>query len=158
MVNAPDKKAAGVTVGVLSSADSSPYGTFNILGGSSVGVTKGAWVMAPGDIIIGTVAEVSGDTALVHAFLAPGVTTSGFVASSTAVTVTGRGAGNGIILVPRDTPVSIGDLVYYADHHSIVGVVGSVQSSPSDAEKTLYVRVPLNLYGLHFVTVIPSSL
>jgi cell shape-determining protein MreC len=156
LLNVPQANASHVTLGVLSSADSSPYGTIVLLGGSADHITQGAWVMAPGDVIIGTVSGVNARTSLVDIFLSPGASTPAFLASSTAITVTGRGAGNGIALVPRDTPASIGDVIYYRDHHSIVGIIGSIASSPSDAQKTLYLRVPFNMYGLHFVTVIPS--
>lgn len=158
LVNAPVKEKGGITVSILSNADASPYGTWIVAGGSSMGIQKGAWVMGPGGVIIGRVSDAGLSTSLVSAFLAPGVQTRGFIGESTEVTMAGRGGGNGTVLVPRDTPVAIGELVYYIDHHSILGVVGSIESTPAGAEKTLYVRTPLNLFGLHFVTIVPSPL
>lgn len=158
LVNAPKRQEGGVTVPVLSRPDVSPYGTLVLGAGSDAGIKKGARVFAEGGIILGVVADVSVRTSLVNLFLSPGHQTPGQVGATTLGTVIGRGMGNGLMYVPRDTEVTVGDPVYYSDLASIIGVVGSIESSPADAEKTVYLRVPFNLFGLRFVTVLPPSL
>lgn len=146
---------ATVSAPVLSQTDSSLYGTFLLGAGSAQGVLRGAQVQVAGHIILGVVSDVSQNTALVRSLLAPGASTSGFVGSSTSITVMGQGGGSGIARVPRDTEVVVGDPVYYTDLQSIMGIVGAVESSPENAEKTVHLRVPQNTLGIRYVTILP---
>lgn len=155
LADVPEGEAEGLAVPVVSGADSSLYGTFLIGAGSKEGVIRGARVFAPGRVLLGIVSDVSEGTALVQSLLAGGVKTEGLIASSTSIIVSGRGSGNGIARVPRDTPVAVGDPVYYRDVRAIIGVVGAIESVPSSAEKQVYLRVPQNLNSLRFVTILP---
>ena len=141
------------TFAVLSYEDASPYGTFVIDGGSSEGVHAGAAVYAEGGVLVGTVSQAGTHTAQVRTLLAPGREVQARVGSSTSATLYGRGGGNGTMRIPRDIEVSEGDLVYYQGGRSVLGVVGAVASSPADAEKTLFVHLPFNLYGTRFVSL-----
>ncbi|HET8581024.1 MAG TPA: rod shape-determining protein MreC [Candidatus Paceibacterota bacterium] len=158
LADATASSSGRITVPVLSNESASPYGTFVIGGGTSDGVFKGAFVEAPGDVLLGVVSDAQAHTALVDIFLSPGRQTTGLVGTSTTASVTGRGGGNGVMRIPRDTPLSVGDPVYYGAKQAIIGTVGDIESDPSDAEKTVYLRVPLNLSSLPFVSVVPSGL
>lgn len=159
--NASLKEISGLTEGinssksfeVLSYVDASPYGTFIINGGSAEGVVAGSLVLAEGGVLIGTIDRVGTHSSQVYGILAPGREIVGRIGNTTAVTIYGRGSGNGVLQIPRDTFVEEGDLIYYEAGNLIVGEVGVISSSSADAEKTLFIRVPLNLYGVRFVTV-----
>lgn len=141
------------TFSVLSYEDASPYGTFIIDGGADKGVLAGSLVYAEGGALVGTVERVAAHTAQVYAILAPGREIAARVGSSTQTTLYGRGGGNGAALVPRDVEVSEGDFVYYQATGAVIGEVGAIQSSSADAEKTLFIRTPLNLYGVRHVLI-----
>jgi hypothetical protein len=67
----------------------------------------------------------------------------------------GIGGGNFKIFLPRDVPVEIGELIVVpALHSDILGVVGMVRSSPSDALKEILFKTPLNVQELKWVYVI----
>lgn len=141
---------------VISYVDASPYGTFVIGAGSAKGVIAGSLVLANGSVLVGTIESVGTHTSQVRSVFAPNRVIEGRVGDTTSVEITGRGGGNGTMMVPRDTEVSEGDLVYYAAGSSVVGEVGAIDASSADAEKTLFVRTPLNLYGVRFVSVVSS--
>lgn len=73
-----------------------------------------------------------------------------------AVTLEGRGGGNFRIKLPREVESLVGDRVVSADiGYSLVGVVESVESQPTDAFKEVLVSSPTNIFDIRFVKVLP---
>lgn len=146
---------AGMTVPVLSSFSSSPYGTFRIGGGAAIGLEEGNIVMTPGGFVLGSITSVSPRSATVEAFFAPGKEIEMQVAGIPFL-AGGRGGGNARGEVPRDAIVSIGNVVTLpAFGGRPSGVIGKLESASSSAYTTLYIRVPRNLDSMSYVHILP---
>lgn len=146
---------AGVTVPVLSSFSSSPYGTFRIGGGVAEGLQEGNVVLTPGGFVLGSITSVSQRSATVEAFFAPGKELEMRVAGVPFV-AKGRGGGNARGEVPRDAKLSVGNVVTipaFGDRPT--GVIGKIESASSSAYASLFIRLPRNLDSLTHVYVLP---
>jgi cell shape-determining protein MreC len=145
----------GVTAPVLSSFESSPYGTFRIGGGAAAGIEEGSIVLTSGGFVLGSVTFVSPRTATVEAFFAPGKELEMQV-NSIPFMVDGRGGGNARGEIPRDAKVAENDVVIIpAFGGRTAGIVGKIESASSSAYTTLYIRIPRNLDSLRYVHVLP---
>lgn len=148
---------AGVLESVRSSIGAFPYGTFLISRTHSPSVVVGAYVATAQSIILGTIARVDADIATVELFSAPARETHALIGvgdSQTAVVLTGIGMGNMRTSIARDVPVQVGDVVRLASFpEGIIGVVGSIDTKPSDAFQLVHVFVPLRLDQVEYVTV-----
>lgn len=145
----------GITVPVLSSFSSSPYGTFRIGGGAAVGLEEGSIVLTPGGFVLGSITFVSPRTATVEAFFAADKEIEMLVNDVPFVSK-GRGGGNARGEIPRDAIVKIDDVVSVpAFGGRPVGIVGKLESASSSAYTTLYIRTPANLDSLRYVHVLP---
>jgi cell shape-determining protein MreC len=145
----------GVTAPVLSSFESSPYGTFRIGGGAAAGIEEGSIVLTNGGFVLGSVTFVSPRTATVEAFFAPGKELEMQV-NGIPFTADGRGGGNARGEIPRDAKVALNDVVIIpAFGGRTAGIVGKIESASSSAYTTLYIRIPRNLDSLRYVYVLP---
>ena len=148
----------GTLARVLSRGGSVPYGTVLLALEAATTPEVGAPVFGAHEVVIGHVARASDTTALVRLIAAPGEETPVFIGvddTLTPATLTGVGSGNMVADVPRDAAVAVGDPVMLADGaRALVGVVGSIETKPADARKTVRVRTPLNLATLRFVRVV----
>ncbi len=145
----------GVTVPVVSSVRSSPYGTFVVGAGRDAGITAGSLVLSEGGFVVGRVSEVQKNSSLVSEILAGGaridVMISGAVASAS-----GRGGGNARVGMPRAISISVGEPVTAPELRGrAVGLVGSVESDSASAEQTVYFSLPVNLASLRYVYIVP---
>jgi cell shape-determining protein MreC len=146
----------GQTARVLSPFSVSPFGTVVVSLGVENGVKEGDYVVAPGEIAIGYVADAQERTSLVHLFFGPDVEVSAVVGTLAAAVVHGRGSNTGVIELPRGVPVAEGDPVHLAGAPFLIGVVGKVEVYPSGAVQTLYVRAPVVFDSLRFVRIVPA--
>lgn len=145
----------GITVPVLSSFESSPYGTFRIGGGAAAGIEEGSIVLTPGGFVLGAVTFVSPRTATVEAFFAPGKELQMQV-NGIPFMADGRGGGNARGEIPRDADVALNDAVIVpAFGGRTAGIVGKIESASSSAYTTLFIRIPRNLDSLRYVHVLP---
>ena len=145
----------GVTVPVLSSFESSPYGTFRIGGGTMSGITEGSIVLTPGGFVLGVVTYATARTATVEAFFAPGKSIE-MNAKGVPFLAEGHGGGNARAEVPRDTKLSVGDAVLVPAFESRpAGIIGEIRSASSSASASIYIRLPLNLDSIRYVYVLP---
>lgn len=145
----------GMSVPVLSSFDSSPYGTFRIGGGAAAGIEEGSIVLTPGGYVLGAVTFVSPRTATVEAFFSPG-TEIQMQVNGIPFMADGRGGGNARGEIPRDAQVALNDAVIIpAFGGRTAGIVGRIESASSSAYTTLFIRLPRNLDSLRYVHVLP---
>src|SRR3989344_9312506 len=88
-----------------------------------------------GNIALGRVAEVAGRFAKVELYSSSGKETSGILLpSEVPVTLSGRGGGNFVVNLPRDTSVSVGDSVIFSeDGNFVLAQVGSVDELEKEA-------------------------
>jgi cell shape-determining protein MreC len=149
--------APGISVPIISSFRTSPYGTFLIGAGSADGIEKDALVQSSDGYVIGKVSDVSSHTALVDQLFAPRRSVETLI-SAIPVTLTGVGGGNAIGRAPRGAKISEGDIVSAPSMGGKpIGVVGTVTSDAADAFSAVEVRAPANLTTLRFVYVITSK-
>lgn len=151
-----EERSDGKAARVLSRPGLSPYSTFVIGAGSEDGIQTSDHVFVAPGLIIGDILEVGERTSLVGLFSAPGKKTSVKIGENTIVEYMGRGAGNGIIEVPRGIPVQKGDSVFLANSRFLLGVVGEIEAAPEDALQRILVAPPANLPALEFVFVAPK--
>lgn len=151
------KQQRGVAAPIVSSSNSSPYGTFLIGAGTLEGVAEGSIVLAGSEkgFVIGSVAEAGEHISLVREVFAPGALVEG-LAGGAVLSLEGRGGGNARTEVPSALALSSGEPVTStAFAGRVIGIVGSVSSDPGSALARVFVRVPVSLSELQFVYVVP---
>jgi cell shape-determining protein MreC len=139
---------------VISNPSSSPFGTININAGSSQGVVKGDIVLTSDGFVLGTVAEVSNQSALVDLILAPRRIVSATI-NGIPFALSGRGGSNGSGIIPRGSVVHTGDIVTVPEFEGrTVGVVDSVRADSTSADSMVYIAAPFNLSAAMLVVVV----
>lgn len=132
-----------------------PYGTFSIV--ATKPLTLGRGVFGPGHVLLGTITKTDGVRADVTLLSAPQRVSEVRVITSEEVyelDVQGLGLGNFEGKVPRDTTISVGDVVVSVAHEGVViGQVRAVEIAPTDAIATIRIHVPLRLSTLSYVEV-----
>lgn len=147
----------GITVPVLSSFRSSPYGTFLIGGGSVEDVKLNDLVLTEDGFVVGNITNVNTHTALVSEVLGSGKTVDGLVAGS-ASSFTGTGGGNARAQIGRGVALAVGDVVTSPTAGARpIGIVGHIESGPASAYSTVYIRLPANIESLRYVFVLTPS-
>lgn len=143
---------------VLSRPPFMMYDTLIIDLGLGSTIEVGDRVYAKGDIAIGEVAAVYPQTSLVTLFSTPGRELQVRVATTT-LTAKGRGLGNYLLEVPREYAMATGTEVMLPSLlPSLLGVVDTIEAHPADPVQYVYVRAPLSLNDLYFVTLVKRSL
>ncbi len=121
-------------------------------------IEVGDRVYAKGDIVIGEVSAVYPQTSLVTLFSSPEKELQVRVATTT-LTARGRGLGNYVIEVPREYGIATGTEVMLPSLlPSLLGLVDTVEAHPADPVQYVYVRAPLSLNDIYFVTVVKRAL
>jgi cell shape-determining protein MreC len=145
----------GITAPVASSFIASPYGTFLIGAGSAEGVTRGALALSDAGVVVGTVSDVSAHAATVVETFAPEHSVDALL-DGAPITVKGSGGGNGSAQVPNGVTVNPGDAVTAPEYAGrVIGIVGHVDSNPSNAAMQVSIGSPATLSSLQYVYVIP---
>lgn len=143
----------GITAPVISSLQTSPYGTFLIGAGTVDGVEKGNLIIDSGGFVIGRISDVGATTALVTELFAPGSSIDALIDGSPVI-AEGRGGGNASAKVPHGVQVAEGDPVTAPSLSGrSIGVVGSVQAETTGAYSDIYIGLPVNLLSLQYVYV-----
>jgi cell shape-determining protein MreC len=142
----------GRAASIVSSFSASAYGTFTIDAGMEDGIARGATVYTGDGFAIGVVAEAGPQTSLVNQLFAPNATLESVV-HDTRVVLEGHGGGNARAHAPRESTISIGDVVSAPSVNAPVGVVEHVIAESTGANQEIYVRIPANLETLSLVYV-----
>lgn len=137
---------------IVSSLSASAYGTFTIDAGIEEGVSRSAIIFSPDGYAIGVVSEVGSHTSVVTELFAPDTTLEAVV-GDTRIVLEGQGGGNARARAPRESTVSVGDVVHSPSVDAPVGIVEHIESSATSADKELFVRIPANLQTLILVYV-----
>jgi cell shape-determining protein MreC len=134
------------------------YDTLIIDLGLGSAIEVGDRVYVKGDIAIGEVTAVYPQTSLVTLFSSPDRELQVRVGTTT-LTAKGRGLGNYLLEVPRTYIIATGtEVVLPALLPSLLGVVDTVEAHPADPVQYVYVRAPLSLGDIYFVTIVKRSL
>lgn len=140
---------------VLAKPNHSPYDTLLVDVGESDQVRIGDEVFAGGTILIGRVSDVYGTQSKVKLFSTSGEETSvRFSGSGVDFILRGRGGGAFEILVPKDFPVEVGENVFVPGlSATVVAEVVKVADDSHNASKTVYLRVPVNIFELNWIQI-----
>lgn len=124
--------------------------------GSMNGVIEGARVYAVGNILIGRVAQVLDETSKVVLYSSPEEKTDVIIgASKVSGVAVGRGGGQYEVSLPRDTVISIGDVVSAPSiDHEIVGIVSAIIKDPAEAFQKVIFIPPINISESRWVFVV----
>lgn len=123
--------------------------------GARSGIDLGALVYA-GDVVLGSVTQVSENTSEVTPFFVPGVSTQVIhTPSGMSLSVDGRGQGVYYTEVPRDFEIEEGDLIQWqgTSAHAIIGYVKSVIFDDRDALQQAFIALPMNPKTIQWVEV-----
>ncbi len=143
---------------ILSRPPFMAYDTLIIDLGLGSTIEVGDRVYVKGDIAIGEVSAVYPQTSLVTLFSSPGKELQVRVATTT-LTAKGRGLGNYLLEVPREYAMATGTEVMLPSLlPSLLGIVDSVEAHPADPVQYVYVRAPVSLSDIYYVTLIKRRL
>ncbi len=140
---------------VLSKPPRSPYDTFVIDIGSEEGVIKGSKVYLSDNVIVGLVTSLTPTTSLVELFSAGDQKQEAILSRTGAsFTLNGKGGANFEIEVPKDTDIMWGDVFLYPGlASSVIGSVYYIDSNSQSSFKTIYLRIPGNVFQTKTVFV-----
>jgi cell shape-determining protein MreC len=140
---------------VLKKPPFSAYDSYILDAGVDLGVAKGNPVYAIGDIPIGTIEDVIGNTSRVKLYSTNGEKFNILIGPShIEATAEGRGGGYFEASLPRDTKIKIGDQVEIPSlGDSFVGTVDGIASEPSEPFAKILFHQPLNLYEARWILI-----
>ncbi len=140
---------------ILSKPPISPYDTLVIDTGSTEGVSLGDKVFSAENIIVGIVTNVTPHTSLVRLFSSGGEKQESILSrTGTSFVLVGNGGANLFVEVPKDTDVLWGDVfVYPGISASTIGTVYYIDTNSQSSFKTVYIRVPGNVFTTKWVFV-----
>ncbi len=145
----------GILAHVMTLPNRSFYDTVLIDAGSAEGIKVGSVAYAFNSVALGTISDVTTNTATIALYSAAGRQTSGTaVDSGVAVTLIGRGGGEYEVQLPRDVPFSVGAVVSLQSVNvASMAIVEKIITDPRDPFQRLLAKVPVNLQALKFVVV-----
>lgn len=140
---------------VLKKTPLSPYDEVILDVGRDLGVSSSSWVYAPGNILIGKIADVMSHESRAVLFSSPGQSFDALLGPHHfSIRLEGRGASQYIAEVPRDFDVSEGDSVIAPSIDNIVlGRVIAISSDSAEPFKQVYIASPVDVFALRFVLV-----
>ena len=144
-----------VLASILSKPPVSPFDTFVIDIGSSLGIKEGNKVYLGGNIIVGKVKSVTGGTSIVELFSNSSVKQESTLSRTGATFVLqGHGGANFILEVPKEADILWGDVFTYPDiNSSIIGTVYYIDTNSQSSFKTIYLRIPGNVFSARYLFV-----
>ncbi len=145
----------GILARVTVPPNRSIYDTIIIDAGSDEGITVGQDVFAFGSVALGTISDVSENSATVSLFSASGRQTAGTTSGSDiAVTLIGRGAGEYEVRMPRDIVFEQGGVISMQSLgvHTIA-TIQKIVTDPRDPFQRLLAKAPVNLQTMKWVIV-----
>lgn len=145
-----------VVAGILVKPNHTLYDTMIIDVGARDGVEKGDLVLGYGSVVLGKIGDVRQTTSHVELFTENEELTL-FVHLNTSIFVEALGHGNGMVIftVPRDVPMTIGDVLAFPGRTGLLfGTVEEIQFEATDPVQTIIGRSAVNIHELRFVEVI----
>lgn len=137
----------------------SPYGTLLLDKGEADGVHVGDIATVYSDIALGVIDRAYAGSSVVKLFSSPGEETDALLGEGNVpVRAEGMGGGNFKARVPKGVVVKEGDsVVSPVLEVPLLGIVGSVESAPSDSFQSVLFQVPINIYELKWVEILLES-
>ncbi|MBI5005324.1 MAG: rod shape-determining protein MreC [Candidatus Lloydbacteria bacterium] len=144
-----------ILANILAGPSRSPYDTFILDAGLREDVAVGDMISVFETVALGTITEVSSQTAKATLFSAPGEKTAVRLAGGhTPVDIVGQGGGMFLFTLPRDIPVMRGDMLALPGiHQKIVGIVTNIDTPSNNPFQTVTAVVPINIFELERVFI-----
>jgi len=119
----------------------------------------GDLVVANGMVLVGRLAEIRGTYSKARLISAEADLPVVIGGKNIPAVAVGSGAGNFMIILPKDTPVLIGDRVtapLLNDY--LIGSVGHIEKLASRPTQTILVRTPINLFQLKWLEIYDAKI
>jgi len=119
-------------------------------------LTEQSWVYA-GGLVIGSLTKIEGTKGKVTLLSTNGNLVNALVGSSSiSSALTGKGGGSFSMEVPLESDVQEGDQATLPTAGgAIAAIVSTVEQDESAQEKRIRLRIPVNIYSLSFVELLP---
>ncbi len=149
-------KGPTVLAAVLVKPPITPYDELIVDVGTNLGAKVGDKVMAQGNVYLGEVSAVYGQTAKVNLYSTPGRKLAvALGADSIRVEAVGMGGGNFSIFLPREVEVKEGDVIVIpAITPNVFGIVEKVNFRDKDSFQTILFKSPVNISEVNLVEII----
>jgi cell shape-determining protein MreC len=146
-----------VLAAILAKPNQSIYDTLIIDAGIAQGIKEGDAVFAFGNMPIGRVALVFGNTSKVILFSNSGEKTQA-AANNVFIEIVGRGGGNFEVDLPKDFNMQAGDqIVMPGINPYVLAIAEKIISDPRDPLTKVLLSSPVNIEELKFVEVLPQK-
>ena len=141
---------------ILSRPGNSPFDTLFIAAGKNKGVKKGDLVFAHELVVLGSVDEVFPTSSRVVLYSRAGTAASAFLSDAeTTVLLEGVGAQNFTVSLPESITAVAGNTVSLPlPYSNVVAEVIEVSTNQNEPIKTVYLRSPVNIFSLEWVTLV----
>ncbi|MGM0628875.1 MAG: rod shape-determining protein MreC [Patescibacteria group bacterium] len=148
-----------VLASVLAGPPRVPYDVLIINGGKDMGFSSGDKVLFGEVVLLGEIDEVYGSTSRVTLYSSPGMESDVHLDDGEGtVTAYGRGGGKFNLELSRNSEVNKGAyLLKTGDRLFLLGEVVDVTLPETGAVKLAIARVPVNIFSLRKVFVLPSD-
>ena len=111
-------------------------------------------VYAPGDVIIGEVAEVLPNSSKVLLYSSPGHEIGAFIKNVGPIKLTGTGNGNFVGELPKNQSIPQGTVITVEEEGGIIARVGTTTVPDGSATQKVYARTPANIQALTWVYIV----
>lgn len=131
----------------------SPFGTFIV----DTPVDQGKQVVAGDAVLLGESVERLEDSSIVRLYSGSDNVLDVVLASGVFAEAQGRGSGNFVLEVPKETEVAVGEYIKTTTESDyVLGVVEEIEDNETSTFKRVLFRAPLNLHSIEWVEVIES--
>lgn len=126
--------------------------------GANAGIHQGDLVIVGDSVLLGTIAHVYDDTAVIDLYSRNGyIHDNGFIIKTLGVNVKGNGNGNGnfIFQVPIGVQVIDNDVVTLPEYpDKVIAIIKTIDTDPRSPFQKALARTPVNINELKFVQVV----
>lgn len=142
---------------ILAKPNRSLYDTLVLDVGERNGVRAGDTV-AVGDFILGAIHEVYPDYSKATLFSSSGEIKNVRIGTGVHAEAIGRGGGNFLIKLPKETEVKIGDSVTVPDiNPKLFGIVEDIEVTETSSFQFILFKLPVNINSLNWVEIIKQQ-
>ena len=153
--NRESKQESEKVANVIGRPPQSPYDTIIIDLGSGA-VNAGDLVLSYG-VPIGTIKETYFNTSNVELLSQPERVTVGFVGATTTAEFIGQGGGVLKTLIPKNIYIEKGDVILVPGYFNMpIGRVEEIITSDAESFQEIMTRIPISIYDIRIVTVLPQ--
>ena len=124
--------------------------------GTGLSLDLGDPVLVEGGVLLGEIVQIGNRSSLARLYSSAGRQTRVMIGLDNVPAVaTGRGGGNFLVSVPAGVKVVHNDIVrtVVGNREYVLGVVGGVESNEQTPFQQIYIKPPLNIYTLRFVSI-----